>query len=96
MLAYPAFNHGCNDLHRSLYINSSIRASNGSDFLGKLRAKAIVRKPDDSRAVNGAFDLPRQPGEQRICLGEATEESHVHATSEILVDKHPDVNSLLK
>ena len=53
--------------------------------------EAAVRQPDDAGAVNGAFRLARQHGDQRIGHAAAAEERHLDAAHVVLIDQDRDM-----
>lgn len=69
----------------------ALRIAHRRNFRRQFGAEAMVRQADDARAVNWAFDLAGEAGEQRIGLHAASEKHHIDAAPEMLIDQHADM-----
>src|SRR3984893_10900835 len=97
MLAYPAFNHRGDRLHRALHINPAFRIAPRLYRLRKLGTKAIaIRQTDDAGSIDGTFDMAGETGNERVGLAWSAEEGHVDAIDVILVNEHGHVSTPLQ
>src|SRR3984893_14104354 len=97
MLAYPAFNHRGDRLHRALHINPAFRIAPRLYRPRKLGTKAIaIRQTHDAGPIDGTFDMAGETGNERVGLAWSAEEGHVDAIDVILVNEHGHVSTPLQ
>src|ERR1700691_3093084 len=96
MLAYPGFHHRGYRLHGAAYVDTALGVARRINRVGDFDPEAIaVRLADDAQAVNRAFALPRNHGDQRIGAAAPPKENDLDAFGHVLVDQHADMRSRL-
>ena len=77
-------------------IDAAFGVAHRWDFRADLAGEAIAGQPDHPGAVDRAFDLAGEHGDQRVRQAFAAEESDLDAAAVMLVDQHGDVAALLQ
>ena len=92
MFPDPLLDYIRHELHRPPDLAAAIARELQRAY--ELHPKASLRQADSARPIDGAFELPRQPGERRADLTGATEEDHIDAAIRMLVNDYSDIASL--
>src|SRR4029077_19307454 len=92
VLAYPSFDHRRDRLHGAGDIDPSGLVAPRLDGFAEVHTEAmLVGETDDARAVNRAFDVAGETGDEGVGFAAAAEERHVDAVDVMLVHEHGDV-----